>query len=109
MINQRINCCLTFSQGKCPHLTMMKRMCLFPQILNVIDIELAEANCLDCRKYVDRRVLSTKSTLEGKTPQERRTTRASEIEEGQHVRIIFRLPTSTVTSRSVMWKADRRI
>ena len=56
MINQRINCCLTFSQRKCPHLTMMKIMCLFPQILNAIDIELAERNCLDCEKYINRHV-----------------------------------------------------
>ena len=107
MINQRINCCLTFSQEKCPHLTMMKIMCLFPQILNVIDIEIAEANCFDCKKYIDRRVLSTKSVLEGKTLQERRTTMASEIEKGQHVRISFKLPTSMVSSRSVIWRAKQ--
>jgi hypothetical protein len=109
MINQRINWCLTFYQGKCPHFTMMKRICLFPQILNVIDTELAETNCLDCKKYIDRRVLSTKSTLDGKALQERRTTMASEIEIGQHVRIRFKLPASMVTSRSVMWKANRSI
>ena len=84
-------------------------MCLFPQILNIIDIELAKANCLDCKKYIDRRVLSTKPTLEGRTLQEIRTTSASENEKGQHFRISFRLPASMVTSRSVMWKADRRI
>ena len=109
MINQRINWCLTFYQGKCPHFTMMKRICLFPQILNVIDIELAEANCLDCKKHIDRRVLSTKSTLEGKMLQERRTSMASENKKGQHFRIKFKLPTSMVSSRSVMWKANRRI
>jgi hypothetical protein len=107
MINQRINCCLTFSQGKCPHLTMMKRICLFPQILNIIDTELAKTNCLDCNKYIDRRVLSTKSTLEGKMLQERRTTMASENERNQHVRIKFKLPTSMVSLRSVMWRAKR--
>ena len=66
MINQRINWCLTFYQRKCPHLTMMKRIYLFPQILNVIDIKIAEANCLDCKKHIDRRALSTKSILEGR-------------------------------------------
>jgi hypothetical protein len=34
----------------------MERFFLFPQILNAIDIELAEGNCLDCEKYIDRRV-----------------------------------------------------
>ena len=109
MINQRINWCLTFYQGKCPHFTMMKRICLFPQILNVIDIELAEANCLDCKKYIDRRALLRKSALEGKTLHERRSTKASEIEKGQHFRIRFKSPASMVTSRSVIWKADWRI
>ncbi len=66
---------------------MMKRICLFPQILNVIDIELAEANCLDCKKYIDRRVLSTKSTLEGKTLHERRTTMASEISQSAKMKL----------------------
>ncbi len=64
MIDQRINSCLTFYLGKCPHLTMMEKFYLFPQILNAIDIELAEGNCLDCKKYIDRRVLSTKSVSE---------------------------------------------
>jgi hypothetical protein len=109
MILQRINWCLTFYQRKCPHLTMMKRIYLFPQILNTIDTELAKTNCLDCKKHIDRRHLSSKSTLEGKTPKKRRTTMASENKKVQHFRIIFKLPASTVTSRSVIWKADRRI
>jgi len=88
---------------------MMKRVYLFPQILNVIDIELAEANCLDCKKYIDRRALSTKSILGERTLQERRTTMASENEKGQNFGIMFKLPTSIVTSRSVIWKDDRRI
>jgi hypothetical protein len=109
MILQRINWCLNFYQGKCPHLNTMKRIYLFPQILNAIDTELAEANCLDCQKYIDRRALPRKSALEGKAPMKRGTTKASEIEKGQHLRIVFKLPASTVTSRSVIWKADRRI
>ena len=109
MILQLINWCLTFYQGKCPHFTMMKRIYLFPQILNTIDTELAEANCLDCKKYIDRRILPSKSALEGKAPKKRGTTKASEIEKGQHFKIMFKLPASTVTSRSVIWKADRRI
>ena len=56
MIDQRINSCLTFYQRKCPHLIMMEKLYLFPQILNAIDIELAESNCLDCEKYIDRHV-----------------------------------------------------
>jgi hypothetical protein len=56
MIYQRINSCLIFCQGKCPHFNTMERFFLFPQILNAIDIELAEGNCLDCEKYIDRRV-----------------------------------------------------
>ena len=109
MINQRINWCLTFYQGKCPHLNMMNRVYLFPQILNVIDIELAEANCLDCKKHIDRRVLSTKSILKGKALRGVRTTMSSEIKKGQHVRTIFKLPSNMVTPRSVVWKAKRRI
>jgi hypothetical protein len=109
MIDQRINSCLTFYLGKCPHLTMMEKFYLFPQILNAIDIELTEGNCLDCEKYLDRRVLSTKSALEGETLHQRRTTMAPEIEKRQHDRIAVRLPTRMVTSRSVMWKAKRRI
>ena len=71
MIDQRINSCLSFYQGKCPHLTMMEKSYLFPQMLNAVDIELAEGNCLDCRKYIDRRVFSTKSALEGETLRKR--------------------------------------
>ena len=73
MIDQRINSCLTFCQGKCPHFTIMERFFLFPQILNAIDIELAEDNCQDCKKYINRRVLSTKSALEGEALHQRRT------------------------------------
>ena len=61
MIDQRINSCLTLYQGKCPYFTMMEISYLFPQILNAIDIELVESNCLDCTKYIDRPVLSKKS------------------------------------------------
>jgi hypothetical protein len=109
MINQRINCCLTFSQGKCPHLTMMKRICLFPQILNIIDTELAKTNCLDCNKYIDRRVLSTESTLEGKMLQERRTTMASEIEKRQYPRARIRWPVSITSSQVLLRGVTRDI
>jgi uncharacterized protein (UPF0212 family) len=86
---------------------MMEKLYLFPQSLNVIDIELAEGNCLDCRKYIDRRVLLTKSALEGVMLHQRRTTVASEIEKRQHGRIAVRYLTRMVTSRSVMWKAKQ--
>ena len=109
MIYQRINSCLTFCQGKCPHFTMMERYFLFPQILNAIDIELAEGNCLDCKKNVDRRAHSTKSVLGGETRHQRRTTLASEIEKRQHCRIAVEYLTRMVTSRSVMWRAKQRI
>ena len=109
MIYQRINSCLIFCQGKCPHFTIMERYFLFPQILNAIDVELAEGNCLDCKKYIDRRALSTKSALGGETLHQRRTTMASEIEKRQHGRIAVRYLTRMVTSRSVMWKAKQRI
>ena len=88
---------------------MMKRICLFPQILNVIDIELAEGNCLDCKKYIDRRAYSTKLALGGETLHQRRTTIASEIEKRQHDRIAVRYLTRMVTSRSVMWRVKQRI
>ena len=109
MIDQRIGSCLTFYRKKCPHLTMMEKFYLFPQILKSIDIELAEGNCLDCKKYIDRRVLSTNSALEAETIRQRRTTMAPEIEKQQHGRIAVRLLGRMVTSRSVMWKAKRRI
>ena len=64
MIDQRINSCLTFYQGKCFHFAIMKVCFLFPQILNAIDIELAEHNCLNCNEYVNRLLLSTKSVSE---------------------------------------------
>jgi hypothetical protein len=66
MTDQRINSCLTFYKGKCPHLTMMKTSYLFPQILNAIDTELAERSSLECKKYMDRPALSAKSATEGK-------------------------------------------
>jgi hypothetical protein len=91
MIYQRINSCLTFCQGKCPHLTMMKRICRFPQILNAIDIELAEGNCLDCEKYIDRRV-SQQSRSRRRDAPSKRATMAPEIEERQHGRTAARLP-----------------
>jgi hypothetical protein len=109
MIYQRINSCLTFYQKKCPQLTIMERYFLFPQILNAIDIELAEGSCLDCEKYIDRRAHSTKSVLGGETFHKRRTTMASEIEKRQHDRIAVRYLTRMVTSRSVMWRAKQRI
>jgi len=87
----------------------MERYFLFPQILNAIDIELAEGNCLDCKKYIDRRALSTKSALGGETLHQRRTTMASEIEKRQHGRIAVEYFTRMVTSRSVMWRAKQRI
>jgi len=105
MIYQRINACLTFCQGKCPHFTMMKRYFLFPQILNAIDIELAEGNCLDCTKYIDRRAHSTKSPLGGETLYQRRKTKVSEIEKRQHCRIAVEYLSRMVTSRSVTWRA----
>ena len=97
MIYQHINSCLTFCQGKCRHLTIMERYFLFPQILNAFDIELAEGNCLDCKKYIDRRALSTKSALGGETLHQRRTTMAFEIEKRQHGRIAVRYLTRMVT------------
>ena len=106
MTDQRINSCLTFYQGKCPHLTMMAKFYLFPQILNAIDIELAEGNCLDCKQYIDRRVLSTKSALEVETLHQRRTTIAPKIEKRQHGRIAVRLLSSMVTSRSVIGRRN---
>jgi hypothetical protein len=95
MIDQRINSCLTFYQRKCPQPIIMERYFLFPQILNAIDIALAEGNCLDC--------------MGGETLHQRRTTMASEIEKRQHGRIAVRYLTRMVTSRSVMWKAKQRI
>ena len=71
MILQRINSCLTFYQGKCPHLTMMKIFYLFPQILNHIDIELAEQNCLECNEYVNRSLPSIKPIADGLLPEEK--------------------------------------
>ena len=109
MIYQRINSCLTFYQRKCPQLTIMERYFLFPQILNAIDIELAEGSCLDCEKYMDCRAHSTKSPLGEDILHQRRTTMASEIEKRQHDRIAVRYLTRMVTSRSVMWKAKQRI
>ena len=109
MIDKRINSCLTFYQRKCPHLTTVEKLYLFPQILNAIDIELAEGSCLDCEKYIDRRAHSTKSVLGGETFHKRRTTMASEIEKRQHDRIAVRYLTRMVTSRSVMWRAKQRI
>jgi hypothetical protein len=69
MIDQRIDSCLTFYQRKCPHLTMMEKFYLFPQILNAIDVELAEGNCLDCKKYIDRFPQSPKSVSDGLIPE----------------------------------------
>jgi hypothetical protein len=89
MIDQRINSCLTFYQRKCPQPIIMERYFLFPQILNAIDIALAEVG--------------------GETLHQRRTTMASEIEKRQHGRIAVRYLTRMVTSRSVMWKAKQRI
>ena len=109
MIDQRINSCLTFYQRKCPQLTIMERYFLFPQILNAFDIELAEGDCLDCKKYIDRCAFSTKSALGGETPHQRITTRASEIEIRQHGRIAVRYLTRMVNSKSVMWKAKQKI
>ena len=109
MIDQSINSCLTFYQRKCPHLTIIERYFLFPQILNAIDIVLAEGCCLDCKKYIDRLAISTKSALGGETPHQRITTRASEIEIRQHGRIAVRYLTRMVTSRSVKWKAKQKI
>ena len=109
MIYRRINECLTFCQGKCPHSTMMERYFLFPQILNAIGIELAERNCLDCRKYIDRLAHSTKSPLGGETLHQRRTTMDSEIEKRQQGRIAVEYLTRMVASRSVMWRAKQRI
>jgi hypothetical protein len=109
MIDQRITSCLTFYERKCPHLTRMERYFLFPQILNAIDIVLAEGCCLDCKKYIDRLAISTKSALGGETPHQRITTRASEIEIWQHGRIAVRYLTRMVTSRAVMWKAKQKI
>ena len=109
MIDQRINSCFTFYERKCPHLTRMERYFLFPQILNAIDIVLAEGCCLDCKKYIDRLAISTQSALGGETPHQRITTRASEIEIRQHGRIAVRYLTRMVTSRSVMWKAEQKI
>ena len=107
MIDQRINSCLAFYQRKCPHFTIMERYFLFPQILNAIDIELAEGNCLDCKKYIDRRALSIKLALGGETLHQRRTTMVFEIEKRQHGRIAVEYFTRMVTSRSVMWKAKQ--
>jgi hypothetical protein len=90
MIDQRINSCLTFYQRKCPQPIIMERYFLFPQILNAIDIALAEG-------------------MGGETLHQRRTTMASEIEKRQHGRIAVRYLTRMVTSRSVMWKAKQRI
>ena len=109
MIDQRINSCLTFYERKCPHLTRMERYFLFPQILNAIDIVLAEGCCLDCKKYIDRRALITKSALGGETLPQRRTTMTSEIEKRHHGRIAVRYLTRMVTSRSVKWKAKQKI
>jgi hypothetical protein len=91
MINQRINWCFTFHQGKCPHFTEMERFFLFPQILNAIDIELAEGKCLDCDKYIDRRVSQQSSSRRRDVPS-KRATMAPEIEKRQHGRTAARLP-----------------
>ena len=109
MTYQRINSCLTFCKGKCPHFTIMERYFLFPQILNAIDIELAEGNCLDCKKYIDRRAHPTKSALGGEILHQRRTTKVSEVEKRQLGRIAGRYLTRMVASRSVMWRAKQRI
>ena len=109
MIYRRINACLTFCQGNCPHFTIMERYFLFPQILNAIDIELAEGNCLDCKKYIDRRAHSTRSPLGRETRHQKRTTLASEIEKRQQGRIAARYLTRMVASRGVMWAAKQQI
>ena len=109
MIDQRINSCLTFYQRKCPHFNMIERYFLFPQILNAIDIELAEGNCLDCKKYIDRFTHVTKSPLGGEILHQRRMTEVSEIEKREHCRIAVEYLTRMVISRSVMWRAKQRI
>lgn len=109
MIDQRINSCLTFYQRKCPHLIMMEKLYLFPQILNVTDIELAEGNCLDCKKYIDHRVLSTKSALEGETLYQRKTTMAPEIEKRQYPRARIRSPVSITSSQVLLRGVTRDI
>ena len=91
MIYQRINSCLTFCRGKCPHFTEMERFFLFPQILNAIDIVLAEGNCLDCEKYIDRRV-SQQSRSRRRDAPSKSATMAPKIEKRQHGRAAARLP-----------------
>jgi hypothetical protein len=91
MIDQRINSCLTFCQGKCPHFTITERFFLFPQILNAIDIELAEGNCLDCEKYVDRRV-SQQSRSGRRDAPSKESDYGAQNEKRQHGRTAVRLP-----------------
>ena len=97
------------SPGKMPSLDYDGKILSLSQILNAIDVELTEGNCLDCEKYIDRRVLSTKSALKERGPIQRRRAMAPEIEKRQQGRIAVRLLGRMVTSRSVMWKEKRRI
>ena len=54
MIENRLNSCLLFNEGKCPHELIMQRVYLIPQLLDVVEANEYRITCIECKHFVNR-------------------------------------------------------
>ena len=71
LIDNRINSCLSFYHGKCPHLNIIHRVYLVPQILSVVQTKEYERTCFDCDQYDNRPISLAGVSLDAFIPEVR--------------------------------------
>lgn len=54
VIENRLNSCELFSEGKCPYELIMQRVYLFPQLLDAVEAKEYKMTCHKCRQFVNR-------------------------------------------------------
>lgn len=51
LITHRINSCLVFAEGRCPHQLIMERVYIVPQLIASEKLREFQRKCLDCSYY----------------------------------------------------------
>jgi len=53
LIDDRLNSCLVFGDGKCPQQRDTERVYLIPQLIDTKDLSKYQSICLSCEQYVE--------------------------------------------------------
>jgi len=59
LISHRINSCLVFAEGECPHKLTMERVYIISHLMDPDEKRKAQSKCLECERYTKVRYYPT--------------------------------------------------